>query len=66
MSITFTRHIGGFVVRFNRALAGVIYLPRPDEQIWRFVNSEGDCFTADTLNDIQRLASDMLLIDCAA
>jgi hypothetical protein len=63
MSITFTRHVGGFVVRLNRALAGVIYLPRPDEVHWRFINSEGDCFVADTLNEIQRLASDMLLID---
>lgn len=65
MSITFTRYLGGFVVRLNRAIAGVIYLPRPDEQEWRFINSEGDLFVADTLNEIQRVASDMLLIDCA-
>lgn len=65
MSITFTRYLGGFVVRLDRAIAGVIYLPRPDEQKWRFINSEGDCYVAETLNEAQRVASEMLLIDCA-
>ena len=65
MSITFSRHIGGYIVRLNRALVGMILHPLPDEQQWRILTEHGEMATAPTLQDAKRLAADFLLLDHA-
>lgn len=65
MSITFSRHIGGYIVRLNRALVGMILHPLPDEQQWRIFTEHGEMATAPTLQDAKRVAADFLLLDHA-
>jgi hypothetical protein len=66
MSITFSRSHGGYVVRLNRNLIGLLLAPRPDERDWRILTEHGDCTTAPTLCEAKRLAADFLLLDHAA
>ena len=65
MSLTFTRSIGGYVIRLNRALIGLILHPLPAERNWRILTEHGDLAAAPTLNDAKRLAADFLLLDHA-
>ena len=65
MSITFTRSIGGYIVRLNRALIGLILFPLPDDREWRIVTEHGELATAPTLTDAKRLCADFLLLDHA-
>jgi hypothetical protein len=66
MNITFSRYLGGYVVRLNRTLIGLILAPRADERDWRVITEHGDLSSAPTLQDAQRLAADYLLLDHAA
>jgi len=66
MTITFTPSVGGFVVRLNRHLIGLLLAPRPHERDWRILTEHGECATAPTLCDAKRLAADFLLLDHAA
>lgn len=66
MTLTFTRSLGGYVVRVNRALCGLILAPLPDDRDWRIVTEHGDLAIAPTLNDAKRLCADFLLLDHAA
>lgn len=66
MTLTFTRHLGGYVVRLNRALIGLILAPLPDDRDWRILTEHGELATAPTLNDAKRLCADFLLLDHAA
>lgn len=65
MSLTFTRSIGGYVIRLNRALIGLILYPLPSERSWRILTEHGDLAVAPTLNDAKRIAADFLLLDHA-
>lgn len=65
MSITFTRSIGGYVIRLNRALIGLILYPLPAEKSWRVFTEHGEMATAATLLDAKRIAADFLLLDHA-
>lgn len=65
MTITFTRHLGGYVVRFNRALIGLILAPLPDSRDWRILTEHGEMAVAPTLQDAKRVAADFLLLDHA-
>lgn len=66
MTLTFTRSLGGYVVRLNRALIGLILYPNPDETAYRILTEHGELATAPTLRDAKRLAADFLLLDHAA
>jgi len=66
MTITFTRSLGGYVVRLNRALIGLILAPLPHERDWRILTQHGECASAPTPLDAKRLAADFLLLDHAA
>lgn len=48
-SICFTRVTGGYVVKRNRALAAMIFEPKPAESKWRVIteNVDGEYFTAE-------------------
>jgi hypothetical protein len=65
MTITFTAAMGGYVVRLNRALCGLILHPLPDEREWRIVTEHGELANAPTLLDAKRLCADFLLLDHA-
>lgn len=65
MTLTFTRHMGGYVVRLNRALCGMILSPLPHESRWRILTEHGEMTTAPTLCEAKRLAADFLLLDHA-
>lgn len=65
MTLTFTRHIGGYVVRLNRSLCGMILAPLPHESSWRILTEHGEMAIAPTLQDAKRLAADFLLLDHA-
>jgi hypothetical protein len=65
MTLTFTRSVGGYVVRLNRALCGMILAPLPTERDWRILTEHGECTTAPTLCEAKRLAADFLLLDHA-
>lgn len=66
MTLTFTRSLGGYVVRLNRALIGLILAPLPDDRDWRILTEHGEMATAPTLTEAKRLAADFLLLDHAA
>lgn len=66
MTLTFTHHLGGYVVRMNRTLRGLILAPLPDDRDWRILTEHGELATAPTLQDAKRLAADFLLLDHAA
>jgi len=66
MSLTFTAHLGGYVVRMNRTICGLILTPLPTESDWRILTEHGELATAPTLQDAKRLAADFLLLDHAA
>lgn len=66
MTLTFTRHLGGYVVRLNRALIGLILAPLPDDRDWRILTEHGDLATASTLNEAKRTVAEFLLLDHAA
>ena len=66
MTITFSRNHGGYIVRLDRTLIGLILAPRPDERDWRIITEHGDLSTAPTLLEAKRLAADYLLLDHAA
>jgi len=66
MTLTFTRSHGGYVVRLDRNLLGLLLAPRPSESDWRYLTEHGDCMTAPTLCEAKRLAADCLLLDHAA
>lgn len=66
MTLTFSRSHGGYVVRLNRSLIGLILAPLPDERDWRILTEHGDLAVAPTLNEAKRLAADYLLQDHAA
>lgn len=63
MTLTFTHSLGGYVVRLNRALIGLILAPEPTERDWRILTEHGECATAPTLCEAKRLAADFLLLD---
>ena len=65
MTLTFTRHLGGYVVRLNRSLCGMILTPLPTEREWRILTEHGEMTTAPTLCEAKRLAADFLLLDHA-
>jgi hypothetical protein len=65
VSITFTRSIGGYIVRLNRALCGLILFPLPDDREWRIVTEHGEMATAETLTEAKCLCSEFLLLDHA-
>lgn len=65
MTLTFTRSLGGYVVRMNRTLIGLILNPLPHESQWRILTEHGDLAVAPTLQDAKRLAADFLLLDHA-
>lgn len=65
MSISFTPSIGGYIIRLNRALIGLIMNPLPDESEWRIITEHGEMSTAPTLQDAKRIAADYLLLDHA-
>lgn len=66
MTLTFTHHLGGYVVRMNRTLRGLILAPLPDDRDWRILTEHGEMTTAPTLLEAKRLAADFLLLDHAA
>ena len=66
MTLTFTRSHGGYVVRLDRNLIGLLLAPRPHESDWRILTEHGDCAIAPTLQDAKRLAADFLILDHAA
>lgn len=66
MSITFTPALGGYIVRLNRRLIGLILQPEPTERHWRIITEHGDGASAPTLCEAKRLAADFLLLDYAA
>lgn len=63
MSLTFTRSIGGYIIRLNRALIGLILYPLPAESDFRILTEHGEMTTAPTLCEAKRLAADFLLLD---
>lgn len=65
MSISFTPTIGGYIVRLNRRLIGLILHPQPHESTWRIITEHGEMSTAPTLQDAKRIAADYLLMDHA-
>jgi hypothetical protein len=65
MSLTFTAALGGYIVRFNRALCGLILHPLPNEREWRIVTEHGEMATAETLTEAKCLCSEFLLLDHA-
>ena len=65
MSISFTPSIGGYIIRLNRALIGLIMNPLPDESEWRILTEHGDLATAPTLQEAKRVAADFLILDHA-
>lgn len=66
MTLTFTRSLGGYVIRFNRALIGLILDPLPNDRQWRILTEHGELATASTLTEAKCLAADSLLLDHAA
>jgi hypothetical protein len=66
MTITFSRSHGGYVVRLDRNLIGLLLAPRPHESEWRILTEYGECASAPTLQDAKRLAADFLILDYAA
>jgi hypothetical protein len=65
MSLTFTAALGGYIVRVNRALCGLILHPLPNEREWRIVTEHGEMATAETLTEAKCLCSEFLLLDHA-
>lgn len=65
MSITFTPALGGYIVRLNRRLIGLILQPEPSERDWRIITEYGEGASAPTLCEAKRLAADFLLLDYA-
>lgn len=63
MSLTFTAAIGGYIIRLNRALIGLILYPLPAEQEFRIITEHGEMATAATLCEAKRLAAEFLLLD---
>jgi hypothetical protein len=63
MSLTFTQSIGGYIIRLNRALIGLILYPLPQEQEFRILTEHGEMATASTLCEAKRLAAEFLLLD---